>query len=215
MQILVKTASFTDVIAWICIIAILERQPWFRGTKHNSKIFCSFLLQQWFSSFFSSRRTVKHKNFLAHFVYKIKNILMYFKWWIKIKIMDVINLYTNGFLLSFKKYFHNIRDTRSHLLRRTVWDVLVCSCSKLCPNFVDRYKYKRGRTSQSWLGVGGEDSQAIPKSFLVLSVSILRHLFVTWLRREDILRRLYVLFASNTSILGKRNMYFGGKLKIN
>jgi hypothetical protein len=34
--------------------------------------------------------------------------------------MHVINLYTNGFLLIFKLYFHNIRDTPSHLLRRTV-----------------------------------------------------------------------------------------------
>jgi hypothetical protein len=36
-------------------------------------------LEQWFSNFIGSRRTVKHKNFLAHFVYKIKNILIYFK----------------------------------------------------------------------------------------------------------------------------------------
>jgi hypothetical protein len=27
------------------------------------------------------------------------------------------NLYTNGFLLIFKIYFHNIRPTRSHVLR--------------------------------------------------------------------------------------------------
>jgi hypothetical protein len=35
---------------------------------------------------FGLRRTVKYikKNFLAHFVYKIKNILIYFKLWIKI-----------------------------------------------------------------------------------------------------------------------------------
>jgi hypothetical protein len=31
---------------------------------------------QWFSNFFGSRRTVKHNNFLAHFVYKIINILI-------------------------------------------------------------------------------------------------------------------------------------------
>jgi hypothetical protein len=34
--------------------------------------------------------------------------------------MDVINLYTNGFLLILKIQFHNIRGTPSHLLRRTV-----------------------------------------------------------------------------------------------
>jgi hypothetical protein len=34
--------------------------------------------------------------------------------------MDVMNLCTNGFLLIFKIYFHNIRGTPSHLLRRTV-----------------------------------------------------------------------------------------------
>jgi hypothetical protein len=34
--------------------------------------------------------------------------------------MDVINLYTNGFLLIFKIYFHDIRDTRCYLLRPTV-----------------------------------------------------------------------------------------------
>jgi hypothetical protein len=34
--------------------------------------------------------------------------------------MDVINIYTKGFLLIFKIYFHNIRGTPSHLLRRTV-----------------------------------------------------------------------------------------------
>jgi hypothetical protein len=44
-------------------------------------------------------------------VYKIKNILIYFKLGIKINIIDVINLYTNGFLLIFKIYFHDIRGT--------------------------------------------------------------------------------------------------------
>jgi hypothetical protein len=34
--------------------------------------------------------------------------------------MDVINLYTNGFLLIFKIHFHNIRGTPSYLLRGTV-----------------------------------------------------------------------------------------------
>jgi hypothetical protein len=34
--------------------------------------------------------------------------------------MDVINPYTNGFLLILKIYFHNIRGKRSYLLRRTV-----------------------------------------------------------------------------------------------
>jgi hypothetical protein len=44
-------------------------------------------LDQRFSNFFGSRRIVKHiTNFLAHFVYKIKNILIYFKLWIKISI---------------------------------------------------------------------------------------------------------------------------------
>jgi hypothetical protein len=38
----------------------------------------------------------------------------------KIKIMDIINLYTNWFLLIFKLYFHNIHGTPSHLLRPTV-----------------------------------------------------------------------------------------------
>jgi hypothetical protein len=72
-----------------------------------------------------------YNNFLAHFVYKIKNILIYFKLWIKIKIMDVIHLYTNGFPLIFKIYFHNIRSTPSHILQctsvlqHTVWESLV------------------------------------------------------------------------------------------
>jgi hypothetical protein len=35
------------------------------------------------------------------------------------------NLYTNGFLLIFKIYFHNIRGTPSHLLRRAVWESLI------------------------------------------------------------------------------------------
>jgi hypothetical protein len=35
------------------------------------------------------------------------------------------NLYTNGFLLVFKIYFHNIRGTHSQLLRRTVRESLV------------------------------------------------------------------------------------------
>jgi hypothetical protein len=35
------------------------------------------------------------------------------------KIVDVINLYTNGFSLIFKIYFHNIRGTPSHLIRHT------------------------------------------------------------------------------------------------
>jgi hypothetical protein len=34
------------------------------------------------------------------------------------------NLHTNGFLLSFKIYFHNIHSTPSHLLWRTVWKSL-------------------------------------------------------------------------------------------
>jgi hypothetical protein len=58
---------------------------------------------------------VKHKHFLAHFVYKIKIIFMCFKLWIQI--MDVITLYTNGFLLIFKIYFHNNRRAPSHLFR--------------------------------------------------------------------------------------------------
>jgi hypothetical protein len=39
--------------------------------------------------------------------------------------MDIIKLYTNGFLLIFKIYFHNIPGTPSHLLRRTVRESLV------------------------------------------------------------------------------------------
>jgi hypothetical protein len=39
--------------------------------------------------------------------------------------MYVINVYTNGFILNFKIYFHNIRGTPSHLLRPTVWESLV------------------------------------------------------------------------------------------
>jgi hypothetical protein len=35
------------------------------------------------------------------------------------------NLYTNGFILIFKIYFHNIRGTPNHLLRRTVWESLL------------------------------------------------------------------------------------------
>jgi hypothetical protein len=65
-----------------------------------------------------------YKKFLAALVYKIKNILIYFKLWIQIKIMDVIELYTNGSLLIFKAYFRNIRGTPSHLLRLTVWESL-------------------------------------------------------------------------------------------
>jgi hypothetical protein len=38
--------------------------------------------------------------------------------------MDVVNLYTNRFLLIFKIYFHNIRGTPSHVLRRTVLESL-------------------------------------------------------------------------------------------
>jgi hypothetical protein len=55
----------------------------------------SYGVDQWFSNFFGLRRTVKHKNILANFVYKIKNtsILICFKPRIKIEIMDVINLY--------------------------------------------------------------------------------------------------------------------------
>jgi hypothetical protein len=65
------------------------------------------------------------KYFLEHLVYKIKNILMYFKLWSKIKLMDVINLYTNGFIHILKIYIHNIRATPSRLLRRTVWESLL------------------------------------------------------------------------------------------
>jgi hypothetical protein len=36
-------------------------------------------IEQWFSYYFGLGHTVKHKHFLAHFVYKIKNILTYFK----------------------------------------------------------------------------------------------------------------------------------------
>jgi hypothetical protein len=72
-----------------------------------------------------------YTNVLAYFVYKIKNILIYFKLWIKIKIMDVINRYTNGFPLIFKIYFHDIRSTPSHLLRRTVWESLVRSVAAM------------------------------------------------------------------------------------
>jgi hypothetical protein len=36
-------------------------------------------VEQGFSNFFGLQSTVKHKKFLAHFVYKIKNILIYFK----------------------------------------------------------------------------------------------------------------------------------------
>jgi hypothetical protein len=61
-----------------------------------------------------------YKNFLTHFVYKVKNILIYFKLWIKI----IINLYKNGFLI-FKIYFHSIHGTPNHLLRRAVWESLV------------------------------------------------------------------------------------------
>jgi hypothetical protein len=35
-------------------------------------------LDQWFSNCIGMQRTAKH-NFLAHFMYKIKNILIYFK----------------------------------------------------------------------------------------------------------------------------------------
>jgi hypothetical protein len=45
-----------------------------------------------------------YKYFLARFVYKIRNVSIYFKLGIKIKIMFVIILYTNWFLLIFKIY---------------------------------------------------------------------------------------------------------------
>jgi hypothetical protein len=52
--------------------------------------------------FFGSWRTVKRKYFLAHFVYRIKNILIYTELWIKIKVIDVMNIYTDGFIFIFK-----------------------------------------------------------------------------------------------------------------
>jgi hypothetical protein len=78
----------------------------------------NIVLAQRFSKLFwfaAHRKT--YKKFLVHFVHKIKNILIYFKLGIRIKIMAAINLYTNGFLLIFKIYFHNIRNTPSHLLQ--------------------------------------------------------------------------------------------------
>jgi hypothetical protein len=49
-------------------------------TSHSNAIISTDLvvlpLGQWFLNFFGSRRTVKHKQFLAHLVYKIKNILI-------------------------------------------------------------------------------------------------------------------------------------------
>jgi hypothetical protein len=53
-----------------------ETQKWATSKKRLR----TTALHQWFSSFFGSRCTVKRlKNFLAHFMYKIKNILIYFK----------------------------------------------------------------------------------------------------------------------------------------
>jgi hypothetical protein len=74
-------------------------------------------LEQWFSNFLGWRCTVKHtKIFWRTLCTKLK-IYEYMK---KIKIMDVINLYANGFLLIFKIYFHHIHGTPCHFLRCTV-----------------------------------------------------------------------------------------------
>jgi hypothetical protein len=72
-----------------------------------------------------------YTNFLAHLVYKIKNILIYFKPRIKIKIMDLINLCTNGFILIFKIYFHSIRGAPfENQCSRTI-NIIVSSALKV------------------------------------------------------------------------------------
>jgi hypothetical protein len=99
---------------------LLFQAPGINQTVHSFESSMNFYRTTWryVREDFGSRRTVKHKNFLAHFVYKIKNIFIYFKLWIQI--------YTNGFLLIFKIYFHNIRGTpfENH------WNIACCSQGK-------------------------------------------------------------------------------------
>jgi hypothetical protein len=70
----------------------------------------------WLSWFAADCITYKH--FLGYFMYKIKNILICFKLWIKIYMQM-------GFFSFFKIYFHNIRGIPSHLLRCTIWESVI------------------------------------------------------------------------------------------
>jgi hypothetical protein len=80
---------------------------------------------------------VKHKNFLAHFVYKIKNILIYFKPWIQISIQL-------GFFSFLKySYSHNIRSTPFENHWSSYWQDWKITTP--IPRNPEHYSHSRGR----------------------------------------------------------------------
>jgi hypothetical protein len=85
---------------------LIETQAYIVSPLFRSQFILVFLvltlLKQRFSNFFGSRRTVKHiKKILSQFVYKIKNILICFKLWIKISLQMGFFLFLKHTLIIF------------------------------------------------------------------------------------------------------------------
>jgi hypothetical protein len=76
------------------------------------------------------------------------------------------NLCTNGFLLIFKIYFHNIRGTPSHLLRLTVWESLLYLSNKKKVNWNYVQYSRRQKLLQEYMkGDGHNISNWRPKKY--------------------------------------------------